>query len=478
MKKFRYILDSYKWLTKKYPWFILVSELTMTETKPILPNTIPETDAPQDRPIAIAIDPSQTRLMPTKATNGKQGFGNSQASDFDITANPAKEFEPANAPMKWFKKSAQPAIIWISLSIVLIFLAVLLLMFMQARPKNKIFKSLPGEQPEEAGEIGSSDTGSIPKNKSAQQATLPILTLADDEFAGQAPMVVKASGPVISAAIDPELAAMVDALKIRLKILEDSKSTNRGNIIIKVTNGNFRGFKINIEEKIENQNTFSEEVTVITPKKGFIKTVNRVLESIRDSDLERFAVELQNAGLEIVELPLQPGNKVFRVQFEAASISKKPIAADLLISGKNVGEISLGMPTAQLEAMLLSSYIVLKRKVLVNDIYYDVYKILDQSNEPLFFVYENKGRVWGISIISEIFKTAKGIGIGSSLGDMRINYPRVNVGISEKKIPFVKIDDVDGLFVIQSEGVDIIKQIFPSKTKIVSILIGNSLEFE
>ena len=61
---------------------------------------------------------------------------------------------------------------------------------------------------------------------------------------------------------------------------------------------------------------------------------------------------------------------------------------------------------------------------------------------------------------------------------MRINYPLVNVGISEKKIPFVKIDDVDGLFVIQNEGVDIIKQIFPNKTKIISILIGNSLEFE
>ena len=116
--------------------------------------------------------------------------------------------------------------------------------------------------------------------------------------------------------------------------------------------------------------------------------------------------------------------------------------------------------------------------MLVNDIYYDVYKILDQSNEPLFFVYENKGRVWGISIISEIFKTDKGIGIGSSLGNMRINYPKVNIGISEKKIPFVKIDSVDGLFVIQSEGVDIIKQIFPSKAKIISILIGNSLEFE
>jgi hypothetical protein len=136
------------------------------------------------------------------------------------------------------------------------------------------------------------------------------------------------------------------------------------------------------------------------------------------------------------------------------------------------------MPTAQLETMLLSSYIVLKRKVLVNDIYYDVYKILDQSNEPLFFVYENKGRVWGISIISEIFKTEMGIGIGSNLGSMRINYPRVNMGISEKKTPFVKIDDIDGLFVMQSEGVDIRKQIFPSKTLFISILIGNSPEFE
>jgi len=450
----------------------------MTETKPILPNTIPETDAPQDRPTEVAIDPSQIRLMPTKATNGVQGLGNSQASDSAIAANLAEEYGPVNAPMKFFKKLSQSAIIWISLAIILIFLAALLLLITQTRQKNKIFKSLPGEQPGQAGEIGSSDTGSIPKNKLVRQADKPILPLIDDEFAGQAPLVVKASGPVFSAEIDPELAAMVDALKIRLKISADSKSTSRGNIITKVTKGEYRGFKINVEEKLENQNTISEEITVLTPQKGIIKTVNRVLESIRNSDLERFTVELQDSGLEIIKLPLQPGNKVFQVQFKAVSIFGKPIANDLLISGKSVGKIFLGMPTSQLETMLLSSYIVLKRKVLVNDIYYDVYKVLDQSNEPLFFVYENKGRVWGISIISEIFKTDKGIGINSSLGLLRLRYPRVSVGISEKKTPFVKIDGVDGLFVIQSKGVDIIKQIFPSKTKIVSILIGNSLEFE
>ena len=186
----------------------------MTETKPIEPNTIPEPDDPKERPSGAAVDPDQTKLLPPKAAVSKQELENSPAIDSASVSGLAAESEPANAPMGWFKKLSQPSIIWISLSIILIFLAVLLLLIMQARQKNKIFKPLSGKQLEEAGEIGSSNTGSIPKNKLVQQATLPILALADDEFAGQAPMVVKTSGPVISADIDPELTAMVDALKI------------------------------------------------------------------------------------------------------------------------------------------------------------------------------------------------------------------------------------------------------------------------
>jgi hypothetical protein len=467
-----------KWLTKKYPWFIFIAELIMTEIKPILPNTVPEPDAPKERPSGLAEDPGQTKLLPANAAFSKQLLENSPAIDSASISGVADEPKPTRTIMGWFKKLSQSAIIWISLSIILIFLAVIILLITQARQKSKILRPLTGEQIEAEGEVGSNGVGSVLRSKLARQADKPILLLTDDEFAGQAPTVVKATGPVISTDIDPELAAMVDALKIRLKISADCRSTSRGNTVTNVYKGDFRGFKIDVEERIENQSTFFEETTVITPKKGFIKTVNRVLDSIRESDLERFAVELRNAGLEIIRLPLQPGNKVFKVQFKAVSIFGKPIAGDFLISGKSVGKISLGMPTTQLETMLLSSYIVLKRKVLVKDTYNDVYKVLDQSNEPLFFVYENKGLVWGISIISDLFKTEKGIGINSNLGDIRINYPRVNVGISEKKIPFVKIDGVDGLFVIQNEGVDIGKHIFPSKTKVISILIGNSLEFE
>jgi hypothetical protein len=454
-------------------------ELIMTENISREPGAFPEPDELKKQQPGAALDPGQTRLLPPTAAVGEHKLGDSPAIDPAVVSGLIDGTGSVGAKKGWFKKLSQPQIIWISLAIILIFLAVFLLLIIQGRHKNKILKPLAGEQLEEAGKINNIDASGILKsNLARRQVAGPILLLTDDELVGQAPMAVRASGPVISAAVDPELAAMVDALKIRLKIITDSKSTSRGNIVTKVYKGDFRGFMINVEEKTENQNAFSEEVAVSTPKKGFIKTVNRVLQSIQGSDLERFALELKDAGLEISKPPLQPGSPFFQVQFKVKSIFGKAVAGDLLISGNSLGKISLGMPTAQLETMLLSSYIVLKRKVLVNDIYYDVYKILDQSNEPLFFVYENKGRVWGISIISEIFKTGKGIGIGSSLGDLRINYPRLNVGISDKKTPFVKIDGLDGLFVMQNEGVDIKRQILPNTTKVISILVGNSLEFE
>lgn len=444
----------------------------MTETKS------PEPVDYEGRHSGAAHDPNQTQLLPAHAVLGKQDVANSHDADSGGGQSMVEEPKPKLSPALWSKKLSQFQIIWISFSIILVFLVVFFWLIMQGRHKNKILKPGAGGQFEEAAETTGIDTGNILKNQLARQAVRPDLLLTDAEFAGQAPTAVKASGWVISAAIDPELAAMVDALKKRSQISADSKSTSRGNIVTKVSIGEFRGFKISVEEKLENQKIIAEEVVVTMPQKGYIKTINRMLESIRESDLERFVRELRNAGVEVVKLPLQPGTDVLQVQFRAVSNFGKPVAADLLLSGKRVGKISLGMPTASLENMLLSSYVTLKRKVLVNDIYHDVYKVLDQSNEPLFFVYEKNSLVWGVAIISENFKTEKGIGIGSSLGDIRINYPRVNVGISEKKIPFVKIDDVDGLFVIQNDGVDASRRIFPSKTKVISILIGNSLEFE
>lgn len=439
-------------------------------------NQIPETGAPKEKETLAACDPGKTQLLPAQAVLEKLDASHGPVADSDASKNESETPRPLLPPR--FKPLSQTQIIWISLSFILIFLMVFFWLIMQKHYKNKILKTAAKEQSEDVAASPDSGVRDLLKTRMARKISGPEQILTDDEFAGQAPMAVKASGPVVSAAIDPELAAMVDALKKRLLVSVDSKSASSGNIVTKASKGEIRGFKIAVEEKLQNQVRISEEVTVTFPKKGFIKTVNRVLDSLRDSDREQFVSELRNAGLETVKLAAQPANEVCQVKLQSIGFFGKPLTADMLISGKSVGRLTLGMSTARLESILLTSYVVLKRKVLVNDAYRDVYKVLDQSNEPLFFVYENNGLVWGISIISDIYKTEKGIGIGSSLGDIRINYPKVNVGISEKRTPFVKIDNIDGLFVIENDKIDVVKQVFPNKTKIISILIGKSLEFE
>jgi len=448
----------------------------MTENKTPETNQIPEPGAPKEKGAIAACDPGKTQLLPAPAVQEKQDASHGPVTDSAASKNVVETLKPLLPPR--FKPLSQAQIIWISLSFILVFLLVFFWLIMQKQHKNKTLKQAAIEQIEDVDENAGAGARDLLKTRMARQVSGPEQILTDDEFAGQAPMTVKASGPVVSAAIDPELAAMVDALKKRLLVSVDSKSTSSGNIVTRVSRGEFRGFKIAVDERLQNQVRISEEVAVTFPKKGFIKTVNHILDSFRDSDREQFVSELRNAGLETVKLPAQPANEVCQVQLKSVGFFGKPLTADMLISGKNVGKLSLGMSTARLESILLTSHVVLKRKVLVNDTYRDVYKVLDQSNEPLFFVYENNGLVWGISIISDIYKTEKGIGIGSNLGDMRINYPKVNVALSDKNTPFVKIDGIDGLFIIENDKIDIPKRIFPNKTKIISILIGKSLEFE
>jgi hypothetical protein len=445
----------------------------MIENNPGEPVAVPGPGDHEGPRSAAADDPSQTRLLPVNAVLDKKEMAQAHDAQRPFGLPPLK-----SGPAAWLGKLSQSQIIWISLSILLTFLVVFFWLIMQGRHKNNIVNPAAAEQIEEASETAGADTSGILKKGLNRGAPLPDLSLTDDEFAGQAPMIVKAGGPVISAAIDPELAAMVDALKKRLQVSVQSQSFNRGSTLIKVSKGDYRGFKISAEERTENNKRLSEDVTVTFPKKGVIRTVNGVLESFRESDPERFALELRDAGLEIVKLPLRSANDVLRIQLRAVRAFGTPVAADLLLSGKSVGKITLGMTTARLENILLPAYIILKRKVLVKDVYHDVYKVLDPTNEPLFFVYENNNSVWGVSIISDAFKTGMGIGIGSSLGSIRTNYPKVHIGVSDKKIPFVKIDGVDGIFVIQNEGVNFSERIFSSKSKVISILIGNSLEFE
>ena len=439
----------------------------MAETKPSANNvpTAPRDPGPPAGGPPAA--PDQTKLFPPAETAKAPG-PDARKEGAVVTGPPEVETKPAAVPPEQAPHPVKPNYIWVVLPIGLLLAIVLVVLGTRGRHKQNP-KNLPAnpQNTEEKQEL-SNYSAFIAQNKSLRVEKIADQFLTDEPFAGQAPLAVKAGGPIIAPDIDPQLAALADALRIRVQIMQGSQALVRGNSATRTTKGDFRGFRVSAVEKSENGTVVAEETRVESPKKALIKTVNHVLETVQKTDFPGFLSEIRNAGLEFSPAPVPAGTNIFRAQIRPLTDWGKPVAGERLISGKSVGHIALGMPVDRMKNQLLAAYIVLKRKVLINDVYYDVYKILDQGNEPLLYVYEKDGRVWGISIISDAFKTARGIGIGNSLEQMRINYPIIKLAYSEKRTPFVQVDDVAGIFIVQGEG----------EKKIISILVGESPEFE
>jgi len=388
------------------------------------------------------------------------------------------EAKASSIPGKQIRAARPPRMAWAILTV--IFLLLVVAVFFIGRPRQKSDtkgrQAVMSSQEEKPSAVDY--TSVMSKSLLTQAPKYSEIILTDDIFAGQAPRLFKTDGPVISQDSDPQLAALAEAFKNRLEMAQGSQWIVRGTMRTRVIKGAFFGFTVNAIERTEDQKAAFSEITIMTPKRGIIKTVNHILASVKETDFPRFGNEIQAAGLDFFMLPAPADEKTVRMQLRPTRFSGKPIAGELLITGKSVGKIMLGMPISGMEKLFIESHIVLKRKILVKDTYFDVYKILDKSNEPLFYVYENKGRIWGISLISDIFKTEKGIGIGSSLGLMRISYPFIKLGYSEKMTPVVQLEGVAGLFIIQGDGINFSKKVFPNENRVISILVGESPEFE
>lgn len=450
----------------------------MNEMNPPDKNVTPRPDALEQPAAGQPIKPGPPPSAPAAIADElpKRAGGGDVIADANALA--AVTARPSPAPAGYTRGPGPAQMAWVLPSAALLLLLVLLLFIGRAR--HKVNPNLePASQPKQEEVSSVNDYKDvIAKNLSLREPKYSAIVLQDDAFAGQAPRAVRQDGPLLSRENDPLLAALADAFAKRLEAVSGSQAAGRGNAASKITRGDFYGFKIVAVEKTENRNVVSAETTVTTPRHGLIKSVNHVLQAAKDTDFPGFVQEMRQAGLEFFVLPAAADEKTVRVQIRPIRFFGRPIAPEVLISGKSVGGITLGTPVARMEKTLAGTHIVLKRKVLVNDIYYDVYKVSNLDNEPQFYVYEKEGAVWGISILGDGFKTAAGIGIGSSLGLLRASYPSIKLGYSEKKTPFVQLEGVDGIFIIQGDGVDFAKKIFPNEAKVISILIGDSPEFE
>jgi hypothetical protein len=391
------------------------------------PATVPEAET--DAPVRVQVSETQppaTRTRPTATTPARRNF------------------------------------VWIIFPVVVL-LALAVLILIRSRSVVPKTGKAAAPQVEQAQPDLSNYSAFVAKNRALlEQPATQVLN--DEAFAGRSPLAVGPNGPLVSSEIDPQLAALADALKVRVGIMGGSQVLAKGGDVTRQVRGDFRGFKVQAFERLVNGRVVSEETAIVTPKGGVFRTSGRILAALQRIDHAGLLAELRAAGMEFTSLP---GREDCHGQLRLLSYWGKPIAAERLISGAGVGGVSLGMPLSRLKSRIAAGDSILRRKVLINDVYQDVYKVMDQGGNPLFFVYERDGKVLGIWVVSESFKTGMGVGINDPLDKIRIHYPAVTFSRTRENTPFVRVEGVAGMLILQDEG----------DKRVVAILIGDSPEF-
>jgi len=96
---------------------------------------------------------------------------------------------------------------------------------------------------------------------------------------------------------------------------------------------------------------------------------------------------------------------------------------DNLITDKSVDGVNIGKEINKFISEVKSKYSVKKEKFMLEGDSYDIYNVYENGNkiysvEPA----ENKAIIYRIWIYSSKFKTKEGIGVGSTLGDLKSKY--------------------------------------------------------
>lgn len=216
--------------------------------------------------------------------------------------------------------------------------------------------------------------------------------------------------------------------------------------------------------------TLAEE-TPVTVAKTRPTAVKASADNLIPSSAEETKIAAEVPGIQQPDKQTIPGQAP---SGKAALKFKGTVAIDYLISRKKVGRVEVDMPIIAMKAALPGSYGFVAKKIEFENDYYTVIKVLDENKTPLFYVNEKDSRVWGIQIISDKYKTAERIGIGSTLGNIKMYYSKPKIWSAKGSAPLVSVSELDGVFVLQDKGVDIGKGIFPDSAKIESILIGGS----
>ena len=134
-------------------------------------------------------------------------------------------------------------------------------------------------------------------------------------------------------------------------------------------------------------------------------------------------------------------------QVEAtATTPAEPEPADLVIEKGRAGNIRLGMPIAEVRQSVVEGTVV-NDTLLTQEGQQATAYVLHTSDKAKGLLIEQQCepdcQVWRISVLSPTYKTAEGIGVGSSYGEVKAAYPITTVAVEEDN--FVAVSDSAGI---------------------------------
>jgi hypothetical protein len=427
------------------------------------------------------IDKEQRPPEPPGMEEENKSPDNLREGSGEIKLREIPGLEELEARRKYGKKKSSSTTVFTLILVILFGFTVVVYLMNKYREEHILISAAEGTGT--AVETGQSSTQAIPPTNrpDAGSQTSPVrkppdkIALAREALTGEAVLKVRAKGPLISDEKDPEIAAVGEALRSRVELLNGIKRSraSRGGDAVETAAGVFQGFRINSTRVKTGDKITKDEIIVTTPSKGIFVIRGNILDAWRKCNYDTISRDLENSGIEILkEVDLQKG--IVKVQLRVSDPEGASIKRDFLISDQNVGRVELGMTIQQMKSVYPENYGYVRKRIEHENDFFFVIKVFNEKDNPLFFVNEKDNKVWGIQIINSKYKTRKGIGIGSTLGRLKVYYRNPRIWTAKGSAPLVSVGEIVGVFILENKGIDFDRKIFPNEVKITSILIGNS----
>lgn len=157
-----------------------------------------------------------------------------------------------------------------------------------------------------------------------------------------------------------------------------------------------------------------------------------------------------------------------------------PVDASLfVIAPGRIGHVSIGMPVVEMRRQVPSGFTIADTTLQLEGQAYTAYLLRPEGTAAGLLVEQQCNtdcRVWRISVQSQDFKTTKGIGVGSKLGEVQELYQISYIGQEEGRLVAVS-EEARLTFILNSDELELSKASrvtaadIPANTLVSTVLV-------